>query len=318
MARLGLAAEWPEPYGLAAPITLREAQGSAAKMGEAKKRFAAAVAGGGDGVSRLRREQDESRKRKQLAMHAATLDAIKSAGGSVPVTMEVTAEDANNLLLANLYVGQVADFLAELSDVGTKQPKQVRLADIPVEETPDKKAIVARSERQLMMANVAATIDFVLSCPGDNVDVCAGLWRLYEGLEYVEQTGRRFHAFEPDGAKAGGAGDSLKHITRKAAVSAALSAYMLSGLSEAQALEKVMVYVRRATPDHFGLPAHKELEPSTVGNWRVTLNKRRSESEEGLRRYDKWIQKLSALRRNDPTRLTPWADRLLYAVIYRQ
>lgn len=307
-----VAPERPVSLRTAASICIGTAQGSGI-MSEARKKDLLGTASAP--VSRLQRERAASKSRKQAAIQAAAMGAFERSGGEI--TLTVTPAEAANMRSAARYLHHVADYLGDMENIGTMMPRQVRLADIPEDVTPNKKVIVARSERQIYMANLLRTIDFLLGCPGDNIEICDALWRMYEGLLFVEETGRRFPAFEPDGARATGSPDSLMHVTRKAAVGAAVTAYMFSGLTEQQALQRAMKSVERVTPSHFGIGDDKEITSTTVGNWRDTLNKGRTTSEEGLRRYGEWIKQVTALRKQDPERLIPWADRLLFAVIRR-
>lgn len=264
-------------------------------------------------VSRLQREREQSKARK--LMRAAEMGRLESDGESVTYT--VTPAEARNMLASSRYMHHVADYLTRMAAIGPTQPAQVKLADIPEDVVPDRRAIAARAERSLMMANVMATIDFLLGCPGDNIEICDGLWRIYEGLLHVEVTGKRFYAFEPDGNRATGSGDNPIHVMRKAAVSAAVTAYMRTGLNEKKALDKAMIYVDRVSPAHFGLPADKKLTVTVVQNWRDTLMKERSASAQGLKQFTDWTQQINSIGKTNPEHLEAWAERLLYAVVYR-
>lgn len=265
--------------------------------------------------SRLKRERQLARDRKQAAMEAFVIDGLKKTGGTVHVPFN--ALNAESFIEATHFVARAADYLEDLAVIGRMQATQIKLSDIPEEEYPDKRAIVARTERQIMIANLAATIDFILDCPGNNVEICDGLWRIYEGLQHVEQTHRTFHAFEPSPDKTNAETVLPTHVFRKASVAAAIWALMSSGLNEDQAAQKAMVWVDKVTPAHFGLPAHKPWNLETLKNWRRTLNKGQTENEAALARYQEWIKRVNAIAKKEPERLPVWAERMLFMTVHR-
>jgi hypothetical protein len=282
--------------------------------------------------SRLKREQAEKRLAKSNRQLAAVQAAIKDSGGEV--SLPITAQDAAAIVGSTHFMHAIADYFESLARLGTMTAAEVSLASVPEETAAAhfstrrsvEAALYARAERQIQMSVIAHTIDLVLGCPGDNVEVCDVLWRIYEGYQDVEE-GLRYQPFEPSGST-GGRPTPERYARRKAAVSAALSAYMLTGLTEAQALLPVMQYVRRVPPTFFGISDMElgqrraqdrtDSAENTVRNWRSTLKKGRSESGSALAQFRKWESELIQLRRAEPERLPLWAERLLHATMRRE
>ncbi|MBX9746445.1 MAG: hypothetical protein K2X34_06060 [Hyphomonadaceae bacterium] len=273
-------------------------------------------------ASRLRREREQEKWRKTNARLADVQKAITESGGEF--AFPLSANDAAAIVGAQHVLQLNAKYLEGLARYGSMQPKDVSLREVSSDEAAKhhttsrnvETAMYARSERQIQMAVIALTIDWVLAFPGDNVEVCDVLWRIYEGYQDAED-GRRVPAWEPSGAPPGGGVTPERYARRKAAVSAAISAYMLAGLSETQAGQQVMQYVQRVPPSFFGMNA-MELAASTAINWRQSFKKGRSDAAGALAQFEKWQKELIELRKSSPERLVPWATRLLHALVRRE
>jgi hypothetical protein len=262
-------------------------------------------------MSRLKWDSERKKLLTESRRAAFVVNALEQNG---PIDFPVSATDATALYASSRLIKRTTFFLDELSVVGSKKVGKIKTQDISEDDHADKNIIAARLERDLRKRVIDVCINYILDIPGANLDACDVLWRMYEDLQLADE-GHRTPAFTPAKDKSPGTGDSERHACRKAAVAAAQSAYMAFGLTQMQAIEKIMPRVIAVGPGHFGYQLARELTESTIDGWRGDLLKGRTKCAEAVRRDGVWRAHIGKMRKESPEQLPVFAERILSAAL---